>query len=82
MRIGVTTLCISAALALAGCGGPDEAEREDEPMKVEDTAFGPLVGTPEQVRERTDAAAAQHRDTMNRRIEDDEGGSREEQPAD
>jgi hypothetical protein len=82
MRIGVTTLCISTALALAGCGGPEKAEREDEPMKVEDTAFGPLVGTPGKVQERTDAAAARHRDAMNRRLEEDEGGSREEQPAD
>ena len=28
-------------------------------MKVEDTAFGPLVGTPKKVQDETDAAAAE-----------------------
>ncbi len=82
MRICVTIMAISTALALAGCGGPGDPEQEDEPMRVEDTAFGPLVGAPKKVEQRTDAAAEQHRDAMNRRLDEDEGGSREEQPAD
>ena len=74
MRICMIAV-LAASLALAGCGGSDEPEKEDEPMKVEDTAFGPLVGTPKKVEERTDAAADQYRKSMNERLEQDEGGS-------
>ncbi len=80
MRIYVTIVLVSAALLLAGCGGPDEPEEKEEPMKVEDTAFGPLVGTPKKVEERTDAAAEQYRESMNKRLEEDEGGTAQ-QPA-
>jgi hypothetical protein len=82
MRIDVTTALLAAALALAGCSSPDEPEEKEEPMKVEDTAFGPLVGTPKKVEERTDAAADLYRDNMNKRLEEDEGGSRDEPSGD
>ena len=31
---------LAVAVALAGCGGADEPGKKEEPMKVEDTAFG------------------------------------------
>jgi len=82
MRNCMTIVCMSAVLALAGCGGGDPPEKEKEPIKVEDTAFGPLVGAPKKVQERTDAAAEQYRDSMNQRLEEDEGGSPKEPSGD
>ncbi len=84
MRIYVTIVWAAAALALAGCGGSDEPEKEEkrEVIKAEDTAFGTLVGAPKKVEDRTDAAADQYRDSMNQRLEQDEGGSREEPAGD
>jgi len=76
--IGVVT----AALLLAGCGGSDTAdkkEKKEETMKVEDTAFGPLVGTPKKVQDRTDAAADQYRQSLNERLEEDEGGAKKKE---
>jgi hypothetical protein len=74
---------MAAAMQIAGCGGSDTADRkekQDETMKVEDTVFGPLVGTPKKAQDRTDAAAAQHRELLNERLEEDEGGTRKEDP--
>ena len=80
LAIGVVT----AMLLLAGCGGSDTAEKKeekkDETMKVEDTVFGPLVGTPKKVQDRTDAAAEQYRESLNERLEQDEGGTKKEDP--
>lgn len=72
-----------AALLFAGCGGSDTADRKgkkDATMKVEDTVFGPLVGTPKKVQDRTDAAAEQYRQSLDKRLDEDEGGTRKEDP--
>ena len=69
---------IVVALAAAGCGGSDEPEKKEEPMKVEDTAFGPLIGTQDKARDRTNAAVDRHRESLDQRLEEDEGESREE----
>ena len=84
MRICMTIVCMSAALALAGCGGSDEPEKKEarEAITPENNAFGTLVGAPKKVEDRTDAAADQYRDSMNQRLEQDEGGSREEPAGD
>ena len=74
MRANFAIGMLAVVAALAGCGGSDNPE-EEQPMKVEDTAFGPLVGTPKKVQDRTDAAAGQYRDSMNERLEEDEGGT-------
>jgi hypothetical protein len=73
MRICVTIVMLSAALALAGCGGPDEPEEEEPPMKVEDSAFGDLVGTQDKARDGANAAVDQHREQLKERLEEDEG---------
>lgn len=78
MRILLTIGMAAAALALGACGGSDEPEKEREVMKVEDTAFGPLVTTPKKVEDRTEAAAGQYRENMNERLSEDEGAPREE----
>ena len=68
-----------AAALVAGCGSSDEPNKKEEPpMKVEDTVFGPLVGTPKKVQDRTDAAAETYRENMNERLEKDEGGNKKE----
>jgi hypothetical protein len=80
LAIGV----LAAALLAAGCGGseePDRKAKKEETMKVEDTAFGPLVGTPKQVQDRTDAAAQQYRERLNERLDQDEGASGKDEPA-
>ena len=84
MRIYVTIVWTAVALALAGCGGADEPENKEkrEVITPENNAFGTLVGAPKKVEDRTDAAADQYRDSMNQRLEQDEGGSREEPAGD
>ena len=81
MRANFAIGMLAVVVTLAGCGGADEPEEKEEPMKVEDTAFGPLVGTQDQARERANAAVELHRENMNQRLEADEGVSREDEPA-
>jgi hypothetical protein len=70
------------AAVLAGCGGADEPQKKDEPMKVEDTAFGPLVGTPKKVEDRVNASQDQYRESLDDRLEEDEGGkTRQDEPS-
>jgi hypothetical protein len=69
------------AIVLGGCGGSDEPDKNDEPMKVEDTVFAPLVTAPAKVQDRTDAAADLHRKNMNERLDEDEGAGEEDPPA-
>jgi hypothetical protein len=69
------------AIVLGGCGGSDEPDKNDEPMKVEDTVFAPLVTAPAKVQDRTDAAADLHRKNMNERLDADEGAGEEDPPA-
>ena len=76
MRATVATGLL--AIMLGGCGGGDEPE---EPMKVEDTVFAPVVTAPARVQDRTGAAVELHRENMNRRLEQDEGDGDEEVPA-
>ncbi|MGE0030454.1 MAG: hypothetical protein AB7T20_04990 [Steroidobacteraceae bacterium] len=71
MRAFLTIGLLAIALPLYGCGSGED-EPEEPPMKVEDTAFGELVGTQDKVRDRTNAAVDLHRDTLDSRIEADE----------
>ena len=80
MHAIVATGMLAVAVALAGCGGPDRPEKKEEPMKVEDTAFGPLIGTQDKARDRANAAVELHRENMNERLEQDEGGGAGEEP--
>ena len=73
-------------LALALTGGRlrrvgRAREEEEEVMKVEDTAFGPLIGTQDKARDRSNAAVELHRESLEKRLEEDEGAPREEEPA-
>jgi hypothetical protein len=72
---------LALAAVLAGCGGSEEPKEKEEPMKVEDTAFGPLVGTQDKARDRANAAVEVHRENLDDRLEQDEGDSRKEEPA-
>ncbi len=81
MRVIVATGMLAVATGLAGCGGPDEPARKEEPMKVEDTAFGPLIGTQDKARDRANAAVDVHRENMRGRLDEAEGVDREEPPA-
>ena len=76
--VGVALLSILAA----GCGSSDEPKKKekDDVMKVEDTAFGPLVGTPKRVQDETDADAAKYRDKLNERLDTDEGVNKKDEP--
>jgi hypothetical protein len=79
MHAIVATGMLAVAVALAGCGAPDEPAKKEEPMKVEDTAFGPLIGTQDKARERANAAVDLHRENLNERLEADEGGGQNEE---
>lgn len=72
MRATTAIGWLTAALALAGCGS-SEPEPEKEPMKVEDTVFGDLIGTQDKARDRTNAAMDAHRETLEKQLEADEG---------
>lgn len=74
-----TPTMIAALLlaALAGCGGGDREEREL--MKPEDTVVGDLVTAPGKVEDRTNAAMDLHRDALEERLRQDEGGTPAEQ---
>ena len=72
MRATTAIGWLTAMLALAGCGG-GEPEPEKEPMKVEDTAFGDLIGTQDKARDRTNAAMDAHREALQKQLEADEG---------
>jgi len=67
-----------AMVLAAGCGGTDEPEPKEEPMKVEDTVFGDLVGTQDKARDRANAAVEVHRDSLEKRIDADEDAPPEE----
>jgi hypothetical protein len=68
------------AIVLGGCGGSDEPDEREEPMKVEDMAFAPLVTAPARVQDRADAAAELHRKNMKERLDEDEGDDEEDPP--
>lgn len=72
-----------AALALtAGCGGGGDdrdEEPEEAPMRVEDTVVGDLVTAPGRVEDRTNAAMDRHRESLESRLDADEGAPPEEE---
>ena len=72
MRATTAIGWLAAGLALAGCGG-GEPEPEKEPMKVEETVFGDLVGTQDKARDRTNAAMDTHREALEKQLQADEG---------
>jgi hypothetical protein len=82
MRAILITGMLAVAMTAMGCGGSDEPEEEEEPMKVEDTVFGDLVGTQDTVRDRTNAAVDLHRDNLDKRLKADEGATQEEPAGD
>jgi hypothetical protein len=85
MRAMVAMGAMIVALLVTGCGGSDEhakTGKKEQPMKVEDTAFGPLVGTPKKVQDRTDAAADLYRENLNKRLEQDEGAPQKDRDED
>ena len=69
------------AIVIGGCGGGEDPDESDEPMKVEDTVFAPLVTAPGGVQDRTDDAADLHREKMNERLDEDEGAGEVDPPA-
>ncbi len=71
MRVIMTIGLLAIVSLPAGCG-ESEPEPEEPPMKVEDTAFGPLIGTQDKARDRANAAVELHRESMDRRLEQDE----------
>jgi hypothetical protein len=81
MRAILAIGTLAAVVTLAGCGGADEPDEKEQPMKVEDTAFGPLVGTQDKARDRANAAVEVHRESMNKRLDEVEGANREDEPA-
>ena len=78
LAVGVALVATMAA----GCDSSDEPKKKekDDVMKVEDTAFGPLVGTPKKVQDQTDADAARYRDRLNERLDTDEGANKKDDP--
>jgi len=82
MRAILALGMLTVALTTAGCSSSDEPEEEEPPMKVEDTAFGPLIGTQDKARDDANAAVELHRESLNKRLEEDEGAPKEEPAGD
>ena len=78
LALGVLTV----ALTTASCGSSDDPKEEEPPMKVEDTVFGDLVGTQDKARDDANAAVELHRESLNKRLEEDEGASKKEPAGD
>ena len=79
MRATTVVGMLAVTLAFAGCGGSEpEPEPEKEPMKVEDTVFGDLIGTQDKARDRTNAAMEAHREALQKQLEADEAPPPEE----
>lgn len=74
LALGVLTV----ALTTAGCGSSDAPKEEEPPMKVEDTVFGDLIGTQDKARDRSNAAVELHRESLDKRLQEDEGAPKEE----
>ncbi len=77
MQRMLTIGLVAIALQFSGCGS-SEPEPEEPPMKVEDTAFGELIGTQDKVRDAANAAVDTHREALDSRLEADEGAPPEE----
>ena len=73
---------VFAALAMTGCGSsepePEEQPAKEKPMKIEDTVFGTLVGTPDKVRDRTNAASEEHKAALEAQISESEDSKPED----
>jgi nitrous oxide reductase accessory protein NosL len=69
---------VLAGALVAGCSSNEEPKEEEPPMKVEDTVFGDLIGTQDKARDGANAAVELHRESLNKRLEEDEGASKEE----
>ncbi len=82
MRAILALGVLAVALTTTACGSNEEPKVEEPPMKVEDTVFDDLVGTQDQARDRSNAAVELHRDSMNKRLETDEGAPQEEPAGD
>ena len=78
MRAILMSGALVAALLMTGCGSNEEPEPKEEPMKVEDTVFGDLVGTQDKARDRANQAVDVHREGLESRLEEDEGAPPEE----
>lgn len=78
MRANMAFGVLIVAIATAGCGGGEEPEKEETPMKVEETVFRDLVGTQDKARDRANAAVETHRESLESRLEADEGAPPEE----
>lgn len=59
--------------ATSACGAGERKEREV--MKPEETVVRDLVTAPDKARDRADAALDAHRDTLERRLAEDEGAA-------
>ena len=66
-----------SVIAVAACG-KSEPETEEQPMKVEDTVFGDLVGTQDKARDRTNAAIEAHKAALDAQIRESEDSKPEE----
>jgi predicted component of type VI protein secretion system len=82
MRAILALVMLTVALTTAGCSSNEEPEEEEPPMKVEDTVFGDLIGTQDKARDRSNAAVELHRESLNKRLEEDEGAPTEEPAGD
>jgi len=71
-HVAIGAIAAAMAMAIAGCGG-SEPEKEEPPMRMEDTAFGPLVTTPDKVQDRANEAVELRRENIEERLEEDEG---------
>jgi hypothetical protein len=76
IRAKIRRMCAGmfAAVALAACGAHEDEQQRPPPPPVEDTAFGPMVGTMEKARGVEDTTL-QHKEDLDRELERQESAS-------
>jgi hypothetical protein len=80
MRIRIASLLATAALVSACGGDPEPAAPEEPPPRVR-TFADDMIGVKDKAQQRTEAAVETHRDAMQQRLQEDEGGAPAEPPA-
>ncbi|MBP6514426.1 MAG: hypothetical protein KA224_04555 [Steroidobacteraceae bacterium] len=80
MRIRIASLLAIAALASACGGEPEPAAKEEPPPRVR-TFADDTIGVKDKAQQRTEAAMETHREALQQRLQEDEGGTPPEPPA-
>jgi len=79
MRIRIASL-IAVAMLASACGGDPEPPRAEDPPERVSTFADDTIELKDKAQQRTEAAVETHREAMQQRLQEDEGGAPAEPP--